>query len=249
MKSRTLSSVRAAPFPPQPSLPAAARAPEPRLCRVGYRPAQSPAPPSPAPIVLHARADDLYDMAIEQSVPTSDWGEFCRIQMPSPRMDEADDDDWAAPAEDGKAHSVTYEVQGEDGAVKKVRKAMARAVKLVGWRAKLPDVQCTFRTTGDHFGMDEPDEAPAPDGATDVSDPPPLYGGHSLHGDVEAHAARAADAHLGLLSLTEPEPRGAEAETIMAQVSERAGESRAQRYSRALRKRMEEREQGRKGPG
>ena len=38
------------------------------------------------------------------------------------------------------------------------------------------------------------------------------------------------------------------ADSIMAAVSEREGETRAQRYNRALRERMEAREQGRKGP-
>ena len=52
-----------------------------------------------------------HDLALKEAVPTSEWGEFCRLQLPSPRLDEEDDAEWNAPAaEDGQPHSVEYEV-------------------------------------------------------------------------------------------------------------------------------------------
>ena len=191
--------------------------------------------------------DDLYDIALKEGVPQAEWGEFMRMQLPSPRMDDEDDQDADAPAEDGAAHTVDYEVIGQDGVatVKKVKKAMAkmsRLGKLFGWRASMKNITCTYRATADeHFGMDQPDPDPL-SGVTDVSDPPAAYGGASLHADVIAHGHNAASAQIDLISMANAEPNGIDVDAL----SVREGETRAQRYSRALRERMDARDATRK---
>ena len=191
--------------------------------------------------------DTLYDLALAEGVPTKEWGEFCRLQLPSPRLDEEDDADAEVPGEDGQpVAAVTYEVTDTDGSavIKKVRKAMGKAVKLIGWRAKMGTVMRTYRSTReDHFGMDEP-EGGMPAAASDEQDLSGLdisddaYGGKSLHKDVDTHATNPADAHLGTLHLMDPAG-------TTPQVSEREGETRAQRYNRAQRERMKAREAAR----
>jgi hypothetical protein len=134
--------------------------------------------------------DTLYDLALKEGVPQGEWGEFCRLQLPSPRLDDTDDVDAGA----GGA-SVSYEVVSDGGAVKKVRKAMAKVTKLMGWRAKMASVARTYRQASSL--IEKPEVMPAPD--VGISDPTEAYGGGSLHGDVRSHATNAADAHLEML--------------------------------------------------
>jgi hypothetical protein len=173
--------------------------------------------------------DTLYDLALKEGVPQGEWGEFCRLQLPSPRLDDTDDVDAGA----GGA-SVSYEVVGDGGAVKKVRKAMAKVTKLMGWRAKMASVARTYRQASSL--IEKPEGMPAPD--VGISDPTEAYGGGSLHGDVRSHATNAADAHLEMLRYDNGAPL----------TPSRDGETRAQRYNRTLRERMEARDQGRPSP-
>jgi len=136
---------------------------------------------------------------------------------------------------------MDYSVQlvDETGAVKKVRKAVNRVAKLIGWRAKMTHIECTYRqaATDEHFGMDAPDVVRA-DGVPDG--PPPANPNGSLHDRVAAASSNAADAHLGLLNAISG---GADVVDVAdAALSER---TRAQRYNDRLRERIDAREQSR----
>jgi len=131
--------------------------------------------------------DNLYDQAQDAEVPPNEWGEFVRLQLPSPRED-ADEGD---AQEEGATMDVT--VVAEDGAITKVKRAVKKAMKtnLLGWRAKVKPTKMTYREAHDHFGMDKPEGA-AEGGGGDDEVAPSLIS-----------ATSAADAHLGLLSVVD----------------------------------------------
>jgi len=185
--------------------------------------------------------DNLYDLALSESVPAKEWGEFMRIQLPSPRDDEEVDEAWAGADGSGEG-AMDYSVQlvDETGAVKKVRKAVHRMARLIGWRAKMTHVECTYRQAeaNEHFGMDEPDVVQS-EGVP--AGPPPANPSGSLHEQVAAASSSSADAHLGLLNAISGSAGGA-VDVADAALSER---TRAQRYNDRLRERIDAREQGR----
>jgi hypothetical protein len=189
--------------------------------------------------------DSLYDIALKEQVPAADWGEFVRLQLPSPRLDDDDDDDGGAVDVGDSSGGAFQEIEldSADGTkvVKKVRKAMVKVTKMFGWRAKMGNVSRTYRQNLEHFGMDQPDEMPkADDDVGAAVDGGAGSGGASL-ASVATHAAtHEADAHLKLLSLTHEGGAASPPPTL------REGETRAQAYNRRLRERMEARE-GEKG--
>ena len=107
--------------------------------------------------------DSLWDLAQKSEVPSKDWGEFIRLELPSPRFDDEDEeeDDDVAGADEGSV--VEYQLEDGAGGVRKVKKAVRKMANLMGWRSKLGKICATYRSTAEHFGMDEPDEMPAPD--------------------------------------------------------------------------------------
>ena len=118
----------------------------------------------------------------------------------------------------------------------KVRKAMSKITKLAGWRAKMGAINRTYRPPAEHFGMDQPDEMPPPE-EEGIMAP-------SLHQSSLSASLSSGDGALKLASIDIADPAGTPggAGALLSPTgTEPEGESRAQRYNRALRERMDAR--------
>ena len=181
--------------------------------------------------------DSLYDLATKEQVPHAEWGEFVRLQLPSPRPEEETEEAGGADAADagaaeGGEAAATIEWTDKSGAVHKVRKALAKMTKLNGWRAKMGNVSRTYRPPADHFGMDEPDEMPAPEGEGIMA---PALGSAA----VRMQATSSAGGALTLLDMSDVPNSGPS--LLSPTGSEKPGQSRSQRYNKVLQSRMEAR--------
>uniref|UniRef100_A0A7S2N7Q3 Kinesin motor domain-containing protein n=2 Tax=Haptolina brevifila TaxID=156173 RepID=A0A7S2N7Q3_9EUKA len=164
--------------------------------------------------------DTLYDAAVKANVPTNEWGEFVRLQLASPRSDadDAEEDD-----------------QGNKG---KVGQAFRNVARLVGWRANFAKIAGIAMTSAAPL-MERPDDMPLPEGEGEYT--ADAAAGRSLHAEANDAAGHVADAHLGLLSLADPEQNG---EPLTPNGS--VDVSRAQRYRAKLLERADARDQARK---
>ena len=190
--------------------------------------------------------DNLYDLAVTESVPHSEWGEFLRLQLPSPRpedeVDGADAGDEGGAADGGGEQPVaTIEWTDSSGVVHKVKKAMAKLTKMKaeggsGWRSKMKPVCRTYRPPAEHFGMDQPDEMPAPEEEGGMAP--------SLAKSVMGHSTSSAGGAVRLLDMSDVPDSGPS--LLSPTGTEAHGESRAQRYNKALRDRMEARDSARR---
>lgn len=166
--------------------------------------------------------DALYDAANSAQVPHNEWGEFLRLQMPSPRNKE-EDIEGAATA---------------SGATKKVRTVVKKVANLMGWRAKFADLKLADDAiSAAPVFMERPDDMPLPEPGRDESAPilsDGLHAGLSLHMEAATADLNIADGHLKLMHLSEEQP-----------LTPGGSESRAQRYNQRLRERMDAREQKR----
>jgi len=176
--------------------------------------------------------DTMYDAALAANVPSSEWGEFLRLQMPSPRATGADE------IEEATAAAGAPATDGADG-VSKVRSAVKKVANLIGWRAKFAEVKTSIVAAPEL--MERPDDMP-------IAEPGPLqrtpvlgtdpHAGKSLHDQALVADIHVADSHLKLMHISEPK-----ADSPL--LSPGGTESRAMRYNQRLRERIDQREQKR----
>ena len=179
--------------------------------------------------------DTLYDAAVKASVPPSEWGEFVRFEIPSPRGEGGSGGGLSADEEIVGVDEVVEEVDASGG-VHKVRKAVKKMAKVRGWMSKVTRIAGIELVAAAPL-MERPDDMPIAEGApaADARDNP--HAGKSLHMEVASAATNVADAHLAVLQMADPDgtltPNGSPA-------------TRAQRYNAKLRERMGERDATRK---
>ena len=171
--------------------------------------------------------DTLYDAAINADVPHGEWGEFVRLQLPSPRT-EGDE------APEADCTEMVEEEVVEEGGASKVKKAMRKAAKIIGWRANFAKIAGVELATAAPL-MERPDDMPIADGAADWYEAG--MAGASVHVAASSATSNVADVHLGLLSM---------ADAGTGPLTPGGSPSRAQRYNAKLRERMDARDQARK---
>ena len=171
--------------------------------------------------------DTLYDGAVKAKVPPNEWGDYVRMQLPSPRPKGEGDAGGAIL----KPDELVVEVDEVDASGAK-HKVFKKAVKKMAWLSrmtKLANVQMVAAAPI----MERPDDMPLADGPPVPDARDDLHAGVSLHAEAEQADLHIADGSLALLSMAD---------------GDGGGGSRAQRYNARLRERMDQREAQRSSP-
>mmetsp|Transcript_52351 Transcript_52351/g.135679 ORF Transcript_52351/g.135679 Transcript_52351/m.135679 type:complete len:804 (+) Transcript_52351:124-2535(+) len=201
--------------------------------------------------VMNTFIDELYDAANNATVPEKEWGEFLRIQLPSPRSAEDGDKGMMVASElgirDADASLAPAGDETDDeahGGVHKVRNAVKKVANLMGWRARLGGMVKSNAVIAAAPLMERPDDMPLGEGplvtAAEVLHMGDPHAGKSLHMEASDAILNVANTHLTLMHLSEPESA---VDGISDPLEPSVGEeSRAQRYNQRLRERMDARD-------
>ena len=167
--------------------------------------------------------DNLFDLANEHGVAPSEWVEFLRLQIPSPRPEGEDE---------------SLEAEGR----RRLKAAGRKVANVIGWRAKFgdgfkaPAVLVAAAPLMERPANYRPEEPSGVSSTTTVEPRRNLHRGKSLHMEAFESDLNLADNAIAILHNSEPN----------AQLTPTTKESRAQRYNQKLRERMDAREVNRK---